>query len=77
MTSAEIACGDCGTVPPGRPGRRPLCPACKLNRRIALLLDDGTGHIRPALRPLATALRNAPNLSTSRLWLYKPRPPNC
>ncbi|MET7817955.1 hypothetical protein [Micromonospora zamorensis] len=73
MTGTEIVCGDCGTVPPGRPGRRPLCPACKLNRRITLLLDDGTGHIRPALRPLATALRNAPNLSTSRLWLYKPQ----
>jgi hypothetical protein len=37
-----------------------------------VILDDGTGQIAPALRPLAAALAAAPSPAATVLWLNKP-----
>jgi hypothetical protein len=49
-------CGHEGKLHGGR-----LCTRCALADRLDDLLDDGTGHIRPALLPLAESLLNADN----------------
>lgn len=51
-------CVQCGQRTLDRPdGRR--CDHCLLAGRVAVLLDDGTGRINPALQPLATLLTSS------------------
>jgi hypothetical protein len=66
-------CSLCGTLPPGRTGRPPICRPCRLTRRLERLLDDGTGTINPALAPLAAQLLADPNADTVLVWLSRPR----
>lgn len=68
--SRYFSCLDCGyegNLPPGR-----LCVPCALARAAALALDDGTGAIAPALRPLAAALATRPNPAATLAWLSTP-----
>jgi ribosomal protein S14 len=48
-----------------------LCARCTLADRVAAVLDNGTGHIDPALAPLATALTTAatPTPAGRLAWL--------
>ncbi len=57
----------------GRLYRGKLCIRCTVADRVATLLDNGTGHIDPALVPLAAALTTGPTPTpTGRLtWLNK------
>jgi hypothetical protein len=48
--SISYACTQCGQESKLHAGRR--CTRCTLARRVAELLDDGTGRIRPELAPL-------------------------
>jgi hypothetical protein len=66
-------CSRCGIE--GRLYHRKLCVRCTVADRVATLLDNGTGHIDPALVPLATALTTGPTPTPSgRLtWLSKPQ----
>jgi hypothetical protein len=50
-----------------------LCTRCALAARLAELLDDGSGQIRPALVPLADALLAMDNPLSGLTWLYSPR----
>jgi len=47
-----------------------LCTRCALAGRLAGLLDDGTGAIRPELAPLADALLAMDNPLSGLTWLY-------
>lgn len=53
-----------------------LCTRCTFADRLAELLDEGTGHIRPALEPLREALVAMDNPLTGLTWLYS-RPGRC
>jgi integrase len=68
----HFSCLHCGTET-GMAGRRHrLCGRCGVRWETARLLDDGTGAIRPALRPLAEALTTAPNPAATLSWLETP-----
>ncbi|MEJ7705056.1 MAG: hypothetical protein WKF47_16020 [Geodermatophilaceae bacterium] len=58
----------------GRLYHRKLCIRCTVTDRVTALLDNGTGHIDPALVPLAAALSTGPTPTPrGRLaWLAKP-----
>jgi len=49
-----------------------ICKRCKLAGELAGLLDDGTGRICPALRPLADALTATANPASALAWVSKP-----
>jgi hypothetical protein len=59
----------------GRLYHRKLCIRCTATDRVDALLDNGTGHIDPALVPLAAALNTGPTPTPSGrlVWLTKPR----
>ena len=58
----------------GRLYHHKLCIRCTLTDRVAALLDNGTGHIDPALAPLAAALATGPTPTPAGrlVWLSKP-----
>ena len=58
----------------GRLYHRKLCVRCTVTDRVAALLDNGTGHIDPALAPLAAALATGPTPTPAGrlVWLTKP-----
>lgn len=58
----------------GRLYHRKLCIRCTVTDRVAALLDNGTGHIDPALVPLAAALSTGPTPTPGGrlVWLTKP-----
>ncbi|TQM11003.1 MULTISPECIES: hypothetical protein [Pseudonocardia] len=65
-------CRRCQTE--GRLYHRKLCIRCTVTDRVAALLDNGTGHIDPALVPLAAALSTGPTPTPGGrlVWLTKP-----
>jgi hypothetical protein len=61
------ACPECGEEARIRPGRP--CKRCALRRRLAGLLADGTGDIRPQLRALHDSLAGTSRPATVLGWL--------
>jgi hypothetical protein len=53
----DFTCTRCGTEAALHTGQ--MCSACYLADRLALLLDDGTGRVNPALHPLIDLLTSA------------------
>ena len=66
--SRSFACTRCGFEGKLHGGR--LCTRCSFADRLAGLLDDGTGSIRPELVPLADALLAMDNPLSGLTWLY-------
>lgn len=60
-------CGFEGRLHTGR-----LCERCTLTDKVTAALDDGTGQISPALRPLADALIAMPDPWSGWMWLRHP-----
>lgn len=54
------------------PFRFGLCAPCVLRDDLGVVLDDGTGRVRPELVPLFDALRDQPNPVSAILWIGKP-----
>ncbi|MFC7546582.1 hypothetical protein [Plantactinospora sp. GCM10030261] len=65
--SISYTCAECGQEGKLHAGRR--CARCTFTRRIAELLDDGTGRIRPELAPLAELLTSMDNPLTGLAWV--------
>lgn len=65
----SYACSRCGQE--GKLHARRLCTRCTLSDRLAGLLDDGTGRIRPELVPLHKMLTVMDNPLTGLTWLYR------
>ncbi|MDT8913499.1 helix-turn-helix domain-containing protein [Amycolatopsis sp. PS_44_ISF1] len=63
----SYACSRCDQESQLRAGR--LCTRCTLSDRVAELLDDGTGRIRPELVPLHRMLVAMKNTRTGLSWL--------
>ena len=59
-------------APATRRSLRRLCDPCAVTWTAARLLDDGTGAIAAALRPLAEALAAAPSPAAALDWLDQP-----
>ena len=51
------------------------CGNCVLAERLAVLLDDGTGQIRPELGPFHQQVSTMPRPRTGLLWISKPHVP--
>jgi hypothetical protein len=66
--SQSFACARCGLEDKLHGGR--LCTRCTFADRLAELLDDGTGRIRPELVPLAESLLAMDNPLSGLTWLY-------
>ena len=66
--SQSFACSRCGFEGKLHGGR--LCSRCALADRLAGLLDDGGGRIRPELVPLAGSLLAMDNPLSGLTWLY-------
>jgi hypothetical protein len=49
-----------------------LCERCTLTDKLTELLDDGTGQVRPELRPLFDMLRTSERPHSRLTWLDKP-----
>lgn len=60
-------CGFEGRLHTGR-----LCERCTLTDKVTAALDDGTGQISPALKPLADAITAMPDPWTGWMWLRRP-----
>lgn len=69
----SYACSRCGQESQLRAGR--LCTRCTLSDRLDMLLDDGTGRVRPELLALHRMLVAMKNPRTGLSWLDG-RPPN-
>lgn len=67
--SQSFACARCGYEDKLLAGR--LCTRCTLADRLADLLDDGTGRIRPELLPLAELLLRMDNPRSGLSWIEK------
>ncbi len=70
----DFFCSRCGAE--GITHRGHLCGRCAVSDRLDQLLDDGTGHIKPALQPLVTLLLNAPAVEGTLLWLNRRSAPD-
>ncbi|OHV73637.1 hypothetical protein [Pseudofrankia sp. BMG5.36] len=69
----SYTCSRCGSEGKLHGGRR--CTRCTLDNRLAELLGDGTGEVRPELRPLHAALVAMDNPLSGLTWLYQPYVP--
>ncbi|TCO55620.1 hypothetical protein [Actinocrispum wychmicini] len=47
-----------------------ICPRCRLIEQTTEILDDGSGQVAPALRPLHQAICSQPNPGTGLVWLH-------
>ena len=65
--SQSFACARCGLE--GKLHGDRLCTRCTFADRLAGLLDDGTGRVRPGLVPLADALLAMDNPLSGLTWL--------
>ena len=65
--STSYACAECGQEGKLHAGRR--CTRCTFTRRVAEILDDGTGRIRPEPAPLAELLTSMSNPLTGLSWV--------
>jgi integrase len=70
---AGFTCARCGREAPRY--ERGTCGQCVLSRRLAALLDDGTGRIRPELVPFHDHVRQMSRPRTGLLWISKPHVP--
>lgn len=68
----DFTCTRCGRE--GWRGRKDTCGWCVLGDRVEELLDDGTGHIRPELVPLAEHIIAMPRPRSGIHWLSRPGP---
>jgi len=66
----DFTCGACGRE--GIRYRRGACGNCVLAERLAVLLDDGTGRIRPELAPFAAAFCQMRRPRGGITWLGRP-----
>jgi hypothetical protein len=66
----DFTCEICGRE--GRRHRRGVCGNCVLAERLALLLDDGTGRIRPELAPFAEAFCQMRRPRGGLTWIGRP-----
>ncbi|HVA06553.1 MAG TPA: hypothetical protein VNG12_07440 [Acidimicrobiales bacterium] len=48
-----------------------MCVSCSLTRRLGAVLDDGTGQVSPALRPLFAKITSMANPIAAMTWLNK------
>ncbi len=64
-----FTCSTCGAE--GQQWFTRTCLACSLNRRLAALLDDGSGQVSVALRPLFERLTASANPIGPLTWLNK------
>ena len=55
--------------------QRGVCGWCVLSDKLAAVLDDGTGRIRPELLPFRDRMVAMPRPRTGILWLNKPHVP--
>ncbi|MCW2929428.1 MAG: hypothetical protein JWM19_390, partial [Actinomycetia bacterium] len=69
--SQSFACSRCGFKGKLLGGR--LCTRCALAGRLARVLDDGSGRIRPELVPLAGSLLAMDSPLSGLTWLYRRR----
>ncbi|WP_284740255.1 hypothetical protein [Amycolatopsis sp. RTGN1] len=69
----DFTCRRCGQEGPRY--RAGECARCVLSERLAACLDDGTGAIRPELRPFYESFRAMPRARGGLLWLSKPHIP--
>jgi hypothetical protein len=69
--SRSFACSRCGFEGKLHGGR--LCTRCAFANRLAEVLDDGSGRIRPELAPLADSLLAMDNPLSGLTWLYRRR----
>jgi hypothetical protein len=66
----DFTCEACGRE--GIRYRRGACGNCVLAERVAVLLDDGTGRIRPELAPFAAAFCQMRRPRGGITWLGRP-----
>lgn len=66
----DFTCGTCGRE--AFFYRRGTCGNCVLAERLALLLDDGTGRIRPELAPFAAAFSQMRRPRVGMTWTGRP-----
>jgi len=81
-TGGQPTCGDCAEVDQDfrctrcrqedEPHRRGLCARCCLRDDLSVLLDDGTGQVRPELQGLFEALVAQPRPRSALIWLRNP-----
>jgi len=64
-------CGRCGFEDRLHAGR--LCSRCTLSDKLHLLLDDGSGEVSKALKPLAAQLTAMPRPRSGFVWLASPQ----
>ncbi len=69
----DFTCSRCGQEGPRY--QVGACARCVLSERLAALLDDGTGRIRPELSPFYKSFRTMPRPRAGLLWLSKPHIP--
>jgi hypothetical protein len=67
----DFSCGRCGFEGRLHAGR--LCSRCTLSDKLRVLLDDGSGTISEALRPLAAHLTAMPSPRAGCVWLASPQ----
>jgi integrase len=63
----EFSCELCGRE--ARRHRRGVCGNCVLAERLTILLDDGSGSIRPELAPFAEGLRRMTRPRSGLTWI--------
>jgi hypothetical protein len=66
----DFTCEACGRE--GIRYRRGTCGNCVLAERLAVLLDDGTGRVRPELAPFAAALSQMRRPRVGMTWTGRP-----
>ncbi|MFB6782500.1 hypothetical protein ACFCX0_35245 [Streptomyces sp. NPDC056352] len=66
----DFFCGRCGFEGLLLGGR--LCERCTLADTLGRLLNDGTGHVAPALQPMITALLETDRPKSRLIWLRNP-----
>jgi hypothetical protein len=71
--TAAFTCSRCGREAPRY--QRGTCGSCVLSGRLAALLDDGTGRIRPELVPFHQHVSQMSRPRTGLLWISKPHVP--
>lgn len=66
----DLTCSRCGEQ--DEPHRRGLCARCCLRVGLTVLLDDGTGQVRPELTGLLEAIAGQPRPRSALIWLRNP-----
>lgn len=69
----DYACTRCGQE--GWLHYAGICGRCVLTDRLTIILDDGTGTIRPELQPLFASICSMSRPRSGILWLSKPHVP--